>query len=454
MHRRQAGVKAAPPSADSGTMATMAELTDLGVVAAVEAIRRGETTAEGLVEACLARIAATDGEIRAWVTVDADAARAEARFRDERRRAGGAIEALEGVPVGIKDIVDVAGMPTTAGAPAFAHRRPDRDATLVARLRAAGAVIVGKTVATQFAFKDPAVTRNPWSGEHTPGGSSSGSAAAVAARHVPAAIGTQTIGSILRPAAFCGVVGLKGAHGQVPLDGVVPLAPSLDHGGPLARSVADVALLESVMLGRRVDAAAVHVPGMVAPPELLALAEPALRARVEAALASFEAAGAAVVREPLPVPLDAVLDAGWTVLEAEAAAQHRSMFAAHAAEYAPQIAALVAAGLDVDRGALGLAQEELAAFRRVIVPWLSSYDALVSPVAPGAAPRRGEGTGDPTLCAPWSYAGVPSIAIPTGVDDDGLPMAIQLVSSPDGLDRLLGVAAWCERIVGFDARPS
>jgi aspartyl-tRNA(Asn)/glutamyl-tRNA(Gln) amidotransferase subunit A len=435
-------------------MATMAELMDLGVVAAVEAIRHGDTTAEDLVAACLARIAATDGEIQAWVTVDADAARAEARSRDDHRRAGGAMGPLHGVPVGIKDIIDVAGMPTTAGAPAFAHRHPDRDAALVARLRAAGAVIVGKTVATQFAFKDPAVTRNPWSREHTPGGSSSGSAAAVAARHVPATIGTQTIGSILRPAAFCGVVGLKGAHGQVPLDGVVPLAPSLDHGGPLARSVADVALLESVMLGRRLEARAIDAPRVVAPPELLALADTGLRADLDAVLASFESAGAVVVREPLPVPLEAVLDAGWTVLAAEAAAQHRSMFAVHGAEYAPQIAALVAAGLGVGPVALARAQEERAAFRHAIEPWLSSFDALVSPVAPGAAPRRGEGTGDPTLCAPWSYAGVPSIAIPTGLDADGLPFAIQLVASPDGLDGLLGVAAWCERIAAFDARPA
>jgi Asp-tRNA(Asn)/Glu-tRNA(Gln) amidotransferase A subunit family amidase len=434
-------------------MTAMTELTDLGVVDTVEAIRRGDTTARELVDACLDRIAATDLAIQAWVAIDADAARAEASARDEGLHDGRPPGPLHGVPMGIKDIIDVAGITTTAGAPAFAHRRPTRDATLVARLRTAGAVIVGKTVATQFAFKDPAVTRNPWSGERTPGGSSSGSAAAVAARQVPAAVGTQTIGSILRPSAFCGVIGLKGTHGEVPLDGVVPLAVSLDHAGPLARSVADVARLEAVLVGRGVAVQPLEAPRLVAPPELLALAEPALREHLDRVLAGFEAAGGVVVRERLPVSLDPVLEAGWTVLEAEAASAHRATFASHGGEYGPQIAGLVTAGLDVSPAELARAQMQRAAFRGAIVPWLASFDALVSPVAPGPAPRRGEGTGDPTLCAPWSYAGVPAISIPTGLDGDGMPLAVQLVAGPGDLGILLGVAAWCERIVGFDARP-
>jgi Asp-tRNA(Asn)/Glu-tRNA(Gln) amidotransferase A subunit family amidase len=441
------------PLPDSGTMTAMTELTDLGVVDAAEAIRRGDTTARELVDACLNRIAATDEAIQAWVAIDADAARAEATARDGDLREGRPPGSLHGVPIGIKDIIDVAGMTTTAGAPAFAHRHPTRDATLVARLRAAGAVIVGKTVATQFAFKDPAATRNPWSGERTPGGSSSGSAAAVAAGQVPAAVGTQTLGSILRPSAFCGVVGLKGTHGDVPLDGVVPLAVSLDHAGPLARSVADVTRLEAVLDGRGVAVPPLEAPRLVAPPELLALAEPALRERLVRVLAGFEAAGATVAREPLPVPLDPVLEAGWTVLGAEAASAHRATFASHGGEYAPQIAGLVTAGLDVSPADLARAQLQRAAFRAAIVPWFASFDALVSPVAPGPAPRRGEGTGDPTLCAPWSYAGVPAISIPTGLDGDGMPLAVQLVAGPGDLGRLLGVAAWCEQIIGFDARP-
>ena len=228
---------------------TTSEPADLGVAEAVAAIRDRSVTAAEVVDACLARIAATDDRLLAWVEVDGDGARARARERDAAVAAGRPVGALHGVPVGIKDIIDVAGLPTRAGAPSFAHRTPSADAPAVARLRAAGAVIVGKTHTTQFAFSDPAPTRNPWSAAHTPGGSSSGSAAAVAARHVPAAIGTQTGGSILRPAAYCGVVGIKGPHGAVPLEGIVPLAPSMDHCGSFARSVADAALVWGVLAG-------------------------------------------------------------------------------------------------------------------------------------------------------------------------------------------------------------
>jgi aspartyl-tRNA(Asn)/glutamyl-tRNA(Gln) amidotransferase subunit A len=435
-------------------MASMTDPTDLGVVEAAAAIRAGELASVDLVEAALARIAATDGELLAWTTVDADGALAEARSRDGALAAGRPMGSLHGVPIGVKDIVDVAGMPSTAGAPPFAHTLPARDAELVARLRAAGAVIVGKTVATQFAFLDPAPTRNPWSLVRTPGGSSSGSAAAVAARHVPVAIGTQTIGSILRPAAFCGVVGLKGEYGAVPLEGVRPLAPSLDHAGPLTRSVVDAALVEGVLAGRPALAVVTGGrPRFAVADELLALADQPMRTHVEAVVASLQAAGAAIVREPLPAPLAGVLDAGYAILEAEAAAEHRAMFAKHAAEYGPRISELVTAGLGRTTEDLERAQRVRAAFATAVGPWLARFDALLSPVARAPAPRLGQGTGDPTLCAPWSYAGVPAISIPSGLDADGLPLALQLVGARDGLERLLGAAAWCERRLGFDARP-
>ena len=431
----------------------MTEPTDLGVLEAADAIRTGRHSSSELVEASLARIAATDGDVLAWTTVDADGARAGARALDDDLRAGVPARPLHGVPIGIKDLIDAAGLPTTAGAPAFAHTHPTRDATLVARLRAAGAVVIGKTVPTQFAFKDPAPTRNPWALDHTPGGSSSGSAAAVAARHVPAAIGTQTVGSILRPSAFCGVVGLKGEYGDVPLDGVLPLAGSLDHAGPITRAVADAALVESVLVDRPLTVPRIEAPRLVVPPELLDLADPGPREQIERLVEWLGDAGAVVVRESMPSDLATVVNAGWTVLEAEAAAQHGTWFAIHGDEYGPQIAGLIRSGLDRTPAEVEDAHRARAAFRQSVGAWLASFDALLSPVAPGPAPRRGEGTGDPTLCAPWSYAGLPAIAMPTGLAPDGLPYSMQLVAGPGALERLLGVSAWTEDVVDFASRP-
>jgi Asp-tRNA(Asn)/Glu-tRNA(Gln) amidotransferase A subunit family amidase len=229
-------------------------------------IRDGKITATALLEACLDRIRGLDGQLMAWTHVDQDGARTVARERDAEARAGRVRGPLHGVPVGIKDIFDVAGMPTTGGARPWRHRRATEDATAVARLRAAGAVIVGKTATTEFAYRDPAVTRNPWNLGHTPGGSSAGSGAAVAARMIPLASGSQTVGSVLRPAAYNGVVGLKPTHGLIPVDGVIPLAWSLDHVGVLARSVDDAALALGVLAGGEYDAAAGRPPRIAVAP--------------------------------------------------------------------------------------------------------------------------------------------------------------------------------------------
>jgi aspartyl-tRNA(Asn)/glutamyl-tRNA(Gln) amidotransferase subunit A len=430
-----------------------ADLTELGVRAAAEGIRSGACSSEALVEACLTRVRAAEPHLQAWAHVDGDGARAVARERDTEARAGRLRGPLHGVPIGIKDIFDVAAMPTTAGARAFAHTRPTRDCSAVARLRAAGAVILGKTHTTQFAYRDPAPTRNPWNRAHTPGGSSSGSAAAVAARMVPGAIGSQTVGSILRPAAFCGVVGLKGPHGLVPLDGVVPLAWSLDHAGPFARSVDDATLLLTVLADRVVEPSAVTAPRLAVGRQLFDRAEPALRRHLELVVKRLADAGARVTELTLPAVFDEIHAAGQMVLEVEAAAYHQAMFARHAADYGPGMAEMVARGLTRLATEYVAANRARLAFRDAMIPLLEAHDALLSPTAPGPAPAGLGWTGDASLCAPWSSAGVPSVTLPSGVDETGLPLALQLVQAPGGLARLLGVAAWCERALGFAARP-
>src|SRR5437899_70112 len=239
-----------------------AEATSLRVREAAEAIRKGVLSPVELVEACLARIGALDGDLRAWAHVDAAGALAIARERESEVRAGQLRGPLHGVPVGVKDIFDVAGMPTTGGARSFAHTRPVTDSAAVARIRAAGAIALGKTVTTEFAYRDPAPTRNPWNHGHTPGGSSAGSAAAVAARMVPLALGSQTVGSVLRPAAYCGVVGFKGTHGLVSVAGVIPLAWSRAHVGDGVRQresrASDLPRRRDVSAGRARRAAVSH----------------------------------------------------------------------------------------------------------------------------------------------------------------------------------------------------
>jgi Asp-tRNA(Asn)/Glu-tRNA(Gln) amidotransferase A subunit family amidase len=434
-------------------MPSIDSLTDLGVRDAAERIRRGEVSAHALTEACLARIEKLEPVVKAWVHVDAAGALAVAREREAEARAGRPRGPLHGVPMGIKDIFDVAGMPTRAGAKAFAHTQPTRDSTAVERLRAAGAVILGKTHTTQFAFRDPSPTHNPWDPTCTPGGSSSGSAAAVAARMVPAAIGSQTVGSILRPAAFCGVVGLKGPHGLVPLEGVVPLAWSLDHAGPFGRSVGDAALVLEVMADVRLEPVTIEAPRLAVGRQLFERAELDLRHHLEGVVERLAQAGARVSELTLPPAFDGIHAAGQAVLEVEAATYHQPAFAKHADDYGPGMREMLQIGLRRPAVEYVTANRARLAFRQAVIPLLEAHDALLSPTAPGPAPAGLGWTGDASLCAPWSSAGVPSISLPTGLSASGLPLALQLVQAPNGLGRLLGVAAWCERVLGFSERP-
>jgi len=275
-----------------------APLEELGAAAAIGLLRDGAISSEALVRACLDRIAREEPRLHAWAHLDPESALAEARAVDTRGRP----PPLHGLPVGIKDIIDTADAPTECGTPVYRGRRPSRDAASVTALRAAGGVVLGKTVTTELAFFAPGLTRNPHDPAHTPGGSSSGSAAAVAAFMVPAALGTQTAGSIIRPAAYCGIVGFKHSHGLLSMEGIHPFAPSLDTLGVLVREVGDVA---PVLAGL---GAPVAVPPLTHPPRIglwrssqWARATPAMQARLEAVATTLARAGASV-REIDPLP--------------------------------------------------------------------------------------------------------------------------------------------------------
>ncbi len=435
-------------------MSSAEGLVRLGAREAARRIREGGLSPVALVEACLERIHAFDGDLRAWAHVDEVGARATAREREAQAREGSLVGPLHGVPVGIKDIFDVAGMPTTGGARPWAHTRPARDATAVARVRTAGAVILGKTVTTEFAYRDPAPTRNPWNLEHTPGGSSAGSGAAIGARMVSLALGSQTVGSVLRPAAYCGVVGVKPTHGAIPVDGVIPLAWSLDHVGVLARSVADAALALGVLMGQALDPVATRPPRLAIAGELLARCEPATAAQVQSVADRLVRAGVAIAEVKLPVSFADLGAAGLVVLEAEAAAFHEEPWRAHRAEYGREVSAMVEAGLARPAPAYVRANRARLRFREEVMPLLAGCDALLAPTAPAPAPAGLGWTGDASLCAPWTWAGVPAITLPSGLAGNGLPHAVQLVAAAGEEPRLLDVAQFCEDVIGFTAAPS
>jgi aspartyl-tRNA(Asn)/glutamyl-tRNA(Gln) amidotransferase subunit A len=361
---------------------------------------------------------------------------------------------LHGIPLGIKDIIDLAGLPTACGSELLSRTRAARDAVLVGRLRQAGAILIGKTVTTQFACFDPPPTRNPWNLEHTPGGSSSGSAAAVATGMCLGAIGSQTGGSITRPASFCGVAGCKPTFGRVTADGVYPLAPSLDHPGPLARCVRDLAMLLAALV-EPADAPALQraFDGPLSLPRLGRLGglfdervSPSGAIALQASLTELAAAGAAVVESRLPASFDDVLRHHRIIMTSEMAAHHRERLAAHPDDYGPAVRGMIEEGFDVPASEYARSREHQLQLRREILASFEGVDVLVCPSAIGSAPDTSS-TGDPAFNAPWSYTGLPTVTIPMRLDPVGLPLGLQLVGRPNDEAQLFRAAAWCEAVL-------
>jgi len=413
-------------------------LHDLTAAEAVRRLARRELGAEALVGALLERIAAEEPRVLAWAFLDPEAALAEARRLDRLWPR----PPLRGLPVGVKDIFDTADMPTECGTPVHRGRRPGADAACVAALRRAGALVLGKTVTTELAFFHPGKTRNPHDPARTPGGSSSGSAAAVAARMVPAALGSQTAGSVIRPASFCGVVGMKPTHGLSPLDGVSPFAPSLDTVGLFARDPADLEVLLPP-LGVPLDPAPDLPPrlGLCRSPQW-PLAEPATRALVERTAARLAAGGAAVTEVDLPPECDGLFEAHKTVMAFEAARSLGALRAGHEALLSPVLLDLLRAGEATPAEAHAAALALAARCREALAGVFRRVDVLLTPAAIGEAPLGLSSTGDPAFNRIWTLLHLPCLGLPAGRGPSGLPVGVQLVGPLRGDGVVVAAARW------------
>ncbi|HYZ39114.1 MAG TPA: amidase [Stellaceae bacterium] len=408
---------------------------------AVAQLTAGTLTAEALTRACLER-ARAGAAIRAWTWLNAEAAIAQAQAVDR----GGLKGRSAGVPVGIKDIIDTVDMPTEHGSPIYRGNRPLADAACVALIRAAGGVILGKTVTTEFANRHPGPTVHPHNAEHTPGGSSSGSAAAIADFQVPLALGTQTGGSVIRPAAFCGVIGYKPSFGEFSRVGIKMQCHSLDTLGIICRSLDDVALLRGVLLAQpphRIDrASAAPRIGFCRTPawERADGDTQALLGHTAAALAS---AGAAV-REIALTPAD-ILDYHRRVFAFEAARNYAYEYEVHGEELSEELRdGLLAQGRALPLAAYIEAIETAEAFRRYLDDVFTEVDVLLTPSAPGEAPKGLGSTGQPNFNSIWTLAWTPCLTLPAGNGRSGLPLGIQLVGARFRDEALLDAAAWVE----------
>jgi len=434
---------------------------------AAAALRAGRLSPLDLLDQCRQQHAKYEAAVRAWVFVDWDAAREQAETATAELRRGFDRGALHGIPLGIKDILDVFDWPTAAGSPRWANAHARHDATVVARLRQAGAVLVGKTVTTAYASFDPPPTRNPWNVAHTPGGSSSGSAAAVATLTCLGALGSQTGGSLTRPASYCGVATCKPTFGRVSLHGVMPLAYSMDHVGPMARCVRDLATLLAAIAGpdpldpgcspEMVPDYGARVTAPLSRPlrigRLRGLfddrADAETRREMDRVCSELASAGAVVEDVALPAGFAEVNERHRVVMAVEAAAYHEPRLRRHPEEYPPRIAGLLKEGLACSAAEYARTKEHQKALSRAMAAVAASVDVLLTPATAGPAPTA-ETTGDPVFNSPWSYVGLPTVSFPVAWSANRLPLAVQLAARPWSEAGLLQAAHWCEERVGLD----
>lgn len=425
-------------------------LTDLDATGAAAAIKRGELSSEELVRACLDRIVALEPQVRAFVDLKPDEALAQARMLDRHR--GSHLGALHGVPVAIKEIFDVQGMRCSWGTSFHKTRTPARDAAAVARLRAAGAVILGTTVSTEYAIAAPGPTTNPHDASRTPGGSSSGSAAAVAASMVPLALGSQTIGSTVRPATYCGVYGLKPTHGAIGTTGVMPLSAFLDHVGVVARTPEDIALACHVLCDGDYGASGSIAVGPSSldewkvPPQVIlvegpfhwCIEEPS-RTALERARTALESRGARVT--PRELPPDFGEAKAWLdiILCRDIAANHGQDRDQAGNQLSQRFRELVDQGRTISDAQYAEAIGHARQYRESLLKLLEGDVIILAPATDGIAPALAQGTGSPDMQGLYSLTGLPALAVPAGIVD-GLPVGVQLVAAPGRERHLLACA--------------
>ena len=440
---------------------------EMTVSQAAEAIAQRSLSPVELMQSLLERSSAQDPVLRVWETLDEDAAMEAARRSEQALSKNETVGRLQGVPIGVKDIFNTQGMRTSSGSPIYADFVPDHDSTAVARLKSDGAIVMGKTVTTEFASFDPPPTRNPWGLDHTPGGSSSGSAAGVAARMFPAALGSQTAGSVLRPASYNGVVGFKPTLGRISRHGVFPVTWSVDTLGYFTRSVEDAALLLDVLAGHDpLDTASSESPvepylqaatTSGKPPRIglvrdffFERAEADVRSHTDRVAAKLADAGAQVGNIRVAADFDDMLAAHRVVMSVEMAAVHQRVFETRADDYAPHARETIEAGLILPGITYVQSQRIRRRFRRSMEKAASACDILLTPTTATQAPRDLGTTGDPWFQTPWTTVGFPTITLPCGLSSDGMPLGIQLATDRFSESKLLSAASWCETVLRKD----
>lgn len=432
-------------------------------------VRDKTLTPVEVAQSLLERMDALEPQLDAWVRVDRETVLADAQQRQAEIERGESTGPLHGVPVGIKDIYHIAGIPTTAGSKVYANYVPDETAVTIDLLEKAGAIMLGKTVTTEFACLDPSHTKNPWNPAHTPGGSSSGSAVSVAARMCPIAMGSQTVGSVLRPASYNGIVGLKPTYGRVSRRGVVPVSWSLDTVGWMGRTVEDMALLLQVMAGPdELDPVASRLPAgdylsgleSAAPPKIglitsffMEESDQETQKQTRAVLEELKSAGASVVELTLPESFENAFQDHLLIMGVEAAAFHKPMYEKQAQDYRPKLREMLRQGLETDATEYSKALERRLRFTADMKLLAEQADVLLTPSTPTAALADVTNTGDTRFQAPWTSCGLPAITLPACLAGSGLPLGIQLIAPPFEEARLLAIARWCEKIMDVQLMP-